>query len=285
MIFVVSVDVEEIPLKGHVIDYSTVVNGVPLLLDLFHDLAIPATFFVTRNAAKNATDTITEIAKHNHEIACHGEHLDPMCFQSAENEHACIKSATETIIEYVSVVPVGFRAPFNRINEETLRALIKLGYKYDSSVMPSSKLLSKYYYPKAPKAPYKPSLDDLCKSDSFPLVEIPICTLPVTKVPLGLSYMKLLGLNFFRLFLSNLRQEIVMFYLHTYDLFSLPSHMDLPLHFRLMYKKANGFEVLKHFLAYVSKTFTPKYISARGVLEYLDASRAQEPTFEDRQID
>lgn len=284
MIFVVSVDVEEIPLKGHVIDYSTVVKGVPVLLDLFHDLAIPATFFVTRNAAKNAPDTITEIVKRNHEVACHGEHLDPTCFQSAEKQHACIKSATETIIEYVRVVPVGFRAPFNRINEETIKALIKLGYQYDSSVMPSSKLLSRYYYPKAPKAPYKLSLDDLCQSGSFPLVEIPICTLPVTKVPLGLSYLKLLGLNFFRLFLANFKQEIVMFYLHTYDLFSLPSHMDLPLHFRLMYKRANGFEVLKNFLAYVSEAFAPKYVSARRVLEYLDANRTQEPTFEGRHI-
>ena len=274
MKFVVSVDVEEIPLKGHVIDYSTVVEGVPLLLDLFHDLAIPATFFVTRNVAKNATDAITEIAKHDHEIACHGEHLDPMCFQSAENQHACIKSATETITEYVNVVPVGFRAPFNRINGETLRALVELGYKYDSSVVPSSRLLSRYYYPKAPKTPYNPSLNDICKSGSLLLLEIPIYTLPVTKVPLGLSYMKLLGLDFFRLFLINLKQDIVMFYLHTYDPFSLPSHMDLPLHFRLMYKRANGFEVLKDFLVYVSETLSPKYICAREVLNHLRTTEA-----------
>lgn len=274
MIFVVSVDVEEIPLKGKINDYSTVVQGIPLLIDLFHDLGISSTFFVTSNVTRDSNDVIRELAKKNHEIACHGDHLSPLDFQNAANQYASIKSATETIREYINIVPEGFRAPFNRINEETLEALIKLGYKYDSSVMPSFRLLSKNYSPKAPKDPYNPSLTDVFKKGSSAIMEIPIYTLPVTKIPFGLSYMRLLGLSVYKFLFSHVKQDIVTFYLHTYDLFSLPKNMDLPLRFRLVSKSQPGFKMLREFLTYVSETFNPKYMCAREVLTHLQTNRA-----------
>lgn len=274
MIFVVSVDVEEIPLKGHINDYSTVVQGVPLLLDLFHEFGISSTFFVTSNVAKDTAHIIRELAKHDHEIACHGDHLTPLDFQNWATQYASLKSATETIQEHLNVVLEGFRAPFNRVNDATLRALIKLGYKYDSSVMPSSRLLSKNYYPEAPKDPYNPSLNNPYEKGASPILEMPISTLPLAKVPLGLSYMRLMGLSVFKFLFSQARQDIVTFYLHTYDLFSLPKNMDLPLRFRLISKSRPGFDLLRGFLAYVSETFAPEYLSAKEALNHLHVTTA-----------
>jgi hypothetical protein len=274
LIFVVSVDVEEIPMKGHINDYSTVIQGIPLLVDLFREFGISSTFFVTSNVAKDTTDTVRELAKHNHEIACHGDHLTPLDFQNDKTQYANLKSATETIEDHLNVVLEGFRAPFNRVDDATLRALIKLGYKYDSSVMPSSRLLSKYYYPEAPKDPYNPSLNNPYKKGSSPILEIPISTLPIAKVPLGLSYMRLMGLSLFKFLFSQTRQDIVSFYLHTYDLFSLPKNMDLPLRFRLISKSRPGFDLLRGFLTYVSETFTPEYLSAKEALNHLHVTTA-----------
>jgi peptidoglycan/xylan/chitin deacetylase (PgdA/CDA1 family) len=269
MIFTVSVDVEEIPLKDNKNDYSTVNEGIPLLLDLFDELNISSTLFVTKNVAEDATDSVLEAAKHNHEIACHGEHgrlLDP---EGHKYDYANVKRATETITGYLKITPVGFRAPFHKVNEETLTALIKLGYKYDSSVTPSSRLLDRLLLPKAPRTPYEPCLKNLCKNGSSSLVEIPISSLPIANIPLGLSYMRLLGLQFFKFFFSNMRQDVVMLYMHTYDLFPLPRNSYLPARFKLMYKIGDGFKSLKGFLAYVSETFSPKFICAREVLENL----------------
>jgi peptidoglycan/xylan/chitin deacetylase (PgdA/CDA1 family) len=269
MIFTVSVDVEEIPLKGNSNDYTSVVDGVPLLLDLFDDLGVSSTFFVTKDVAKDATDTILEAARCNHEIACHGEHGRLLDSETLKYDYGNIKRATETITNYLNLVPVGFRAPFHKVDEATLKALIKLGYKYDSSVTPSSRLLDRHFLPNAPKTPYNPCLEDLCRNGSSPIVEIPISSLPVANIPLGLSYMRLLGLRFFKFFFQNMRQDIVMLYLHTYDLFSLPSNSYLPARFKLMYKVGDGFKSLKGFLWYVSETFSPKFISAKEVLEHL----------------
>lgn len=261
--FIVSVDVEEIRLRNGGKDFSTINNGVPLLLDLLDEFGIRATFFVTGEAAKGATDILQEVVDRKHEIGCHGYESDGQPIFRIEEE-------TKRINHYLKVIPEGFRAHLFDINEDRLRSLVRLGYKYDSSVVPSSKVLNQHYLPKAPRTPYHPSLHNICQWGESPIVEIPIYTLPILGLPLGLSYVTLFGLKVYKYFLSNLDQEVVTLYLHPYDLFALHPLANVSFTFKLMHKRADGKgqEVLRGLLEYF-ETFSPKYICAREVLNYV----------------
>lgn len=255
----VSVDVEGIPLKGQGMDYSTVVRGIPLLLDLFAEFGINSTFFVTSDAVENTSKVLREIVKSGHEIGCHGD---------GNQEYTNLKIATETINHHLNVAPIGFRAHRHKINCETFSSLSKLGYKYDSSIVASSRLFNQEYSPRAPKTPYRPSKSDICVPGQMPLVEIPISALPVIKLPLGLSYIKLFGLKLYKFFLAQLDQEIIIAYLHPYDLFTLPNKVDAPLSFLISQKRRiNGFKVLLKLLEFIEEKFSPTYIRAKDVLD------------------
>lgn len=254
-----SVDVEGARLKDGRTDYSTIVDGVPILLDLFSKFGIQTTFFVTSDAAENTPHVLREITKDKHEIGCHA-------WGTLKN--ADLKAATEIITKYLDVIPIGFRAHRHKINCETLVSLSKLGYKYDSSIVASSKVFNREYSPRAPKTPYRPSLSDICVPGQMPLVEIPISALPVIKLPLGLGYIKLFSLKLYKLFLSGLNQETIIVYLHPYDLFFLPNKVDAPLNFLISQKRRiNGLKVLLKLLEFIEEKFSPTYIRAQDVLD------------------
>ena len=258
--FIISVDVEGIPLRDSGIDYSSIINGVPLLLDLFNEFNVCSTFFVTSDAAENTPRVLREVVKREHEIGCHAY---------GSQGYADLRGATDAINEHLNVSPIGFRAHRHKINGKTLVSLSRLGYKYDSSIVSSSRLFNNQYYPKAPKTPYHPSLNNICEEGSCSLIEIPISALPIIRLPIGLSYIKLFGLNLYKLFLSRLNQEIVTMYLHPYDLFPMPSNVDAPLDFIVAHKRrTKGFEVLQGLLEYLEEKFSPTYIRAQEMLNY-----------------
>ena len=258
--FIISVDVEGIPLRDSGMDYSSIINGVPLLLDLFSEFNVCSTFFVTSDAAENTAHVLREVIKREHEIGCHAY---------GSQGYADLKGATDTINEHFKVSPIGFRAHRHKINGKTLMWLSTLGYKYDSSIVSSSQLFNKHYYPKAPKTPYRPSLNNICEEGYCSLIEIPISALPIIRLPIGLGYIKLFGLNLYKLFLSRLNQEIVTMYLHPYDLFPLSGDVDAPLNFMLAQKRrTKGFEVLQGLLEHLEEKFSPAYIRAQEILNY-----------------
>jgi len=271
-LLLVSVDVEGARLKNGRTDYSTIIDGVPILLDLFSGFGVRSTFFVTSDAAENTSQVLRGIVKDKHEIGCHAW---------GTLEHANLKAATKTITKHLNITPIGFRAHRHKINCETLLSLSKLGYKYDSSIVASSRLFNREYSPRAPKTPYRPSLSDLCVPGQSPLLEIPVSSLPIIRLPLGLSYIKLFGLKLYKLFLSRLRQATIVVYLHPYDLFTLPSKVDAPLDFVLSQRgRANGFKVLTRLLEFLEEEFSPTYIRARDILDRnkLASQRGVEPS-------
>ena len=253
----ISVDVEGVPLRNGGVDYSTIVNGVPLLLDLFKESNVKATFYVTSDAAETTTDILREVIECGHEIGCHGY------------EHENLREATLKISDNLDVMPIGFRAHHNQINERILESLIKVGYKYDSSVVPSSRVLNRNYFPSAPQKPYHPSLYDISKYGGSPMIEVPISTLPILRLPLGLSYIMHFGLSLYKLFLLNTNSEIMNVYLHPYDLFISPDKRKAPFYFRFMYKeRGRGFQVLRNLLLYLKEKFSPTYICAQEILNH-----------------
>jgi hypothetical protein len=271
--FVFTVDVEGMPLKSGSFDYSSIVNGIPQLLDLFREYGVKSTFFLTSDVAENVADTIKEVISRGHEIACHGFEHRLLNLNSREEQFRYIKEATEIIGENIHITPIGFRAPVNKVNEKTLGVLAELSYKYDSSVAPSSRILNKYSIPNAPLTPYRPSMSNLSQRGESPVVEIPLSSLPWTGIPVRLSYIMLFGLDFFKFFLPKLKQNIVLILLHPYELFPLPNRTNFQVIeyrriFRLLYgkEKNRGWAILRELLEFVENRFHAKHICAKEVL-------------------
>jgi len=263
-----TVDVESIPLKSGTKDYSSVIEGIPILLDLFKEFDVFSTFFLTSDVAENTAYMIKEVAKRGHEIACHGAEHRLLNLDDRDQQFKNIGRATEAIRENLHIAPIGFRAPVNKVNEKTLDVLMELGYRYDSSVVPSFRILRKYYFPKAPRMPYRPSMYNISEKGQSSIIEIPISVLPRIKLPLVFSYMLLFGLDLFKFSLSSFDQEIMMFVMHTYDLFLLPNQVDAALGARILYKKGKGkrYMMLRDLLEFLETRFSPVYICAKEVL-------------------
>ncbi|WP_347554247.1 polysaccharide deacetylase [Robbsia sp. KACC 23696] len=106
--------------------------GVPKMLELFRDLELKATFFITGWSVEAHPAMAEAIVKDGHEIAHHGfDHLmpDPGSPHIVEE----VDRGLETLKRRLGVVPKGYRAPSGESCEE-LRVLLKeRGFLYSSS--------------------------------------------------------------------------------------------------------------------------------------------------------
>ncbi|BAF88734.1 polysaccharide deacetylase [Azorhizobium caulinodans ORS 571] len=106
--------------------------GVPKMLELFDQLEMKATFFITGWSVEAHPATCEAILKAGHEIGHHGfHHIMPMPGHPSLTEE--VDRGLETLKRRLGVVPVGYRAPYGESCEE-LRVLLKeRGLKYSSS--------------------------------------------------------------------------------------------------------------------------------------------------------
>ena len=182
---------------------------VPRVLDCFKAMEQKITFFIVGQDAaleKNAA-SIASIARAGHEIGNHSFHHEPWLHLYSEPQiEAEIASAEEHIENVTGQRTVGFRGPGFSCSESLLRVLKRRGYQYDCSTFPTylGPLARAYYFMTAnltpeekekrkalfgrffegwrPLKPYKWQLE---KGD---LIEIPVTTLPIFKVPIHISY-------------------------------------------------------------------------------------------------
>lgn len=102
-----------------------------------------------------------------------------------------IKRDVDLFEELTGKKPLGFRAPYFSMRRQDgwlLEALSDLGFKYDSSIIPTWTPL--YGMPSAPKIPYFPAISDLSKAESSgQVIELPITVWPSWRslpgVPVG----------------------------------------------------------------------------------------------------
>jgi len=266
--FLLTVDVEGMPMKDSSWDYSTVLEGVPLLLDIFDEFGIRSTFFVSSDVAANVTDTMNEVIRSGHEVGCHGYNHQPLNLNDQKQQFADLLEATKTIQDHLNTNLVGFRAPFCRIGESTLPILTKLGYKYDSSVVPSPKLYSRHYFPNAPHEPYTPSNSNIERKGDSAITEIPISTLPIFGLPLGLSYCMLFGLKFYKSLLLHFNREIMTLYVHNYDFYSIPREAKVSTLFKLPYLrgKEQKIRLFRELLEFLKEKFSLTFLPAKEAL-------------------
>lgn len=183
---------------------------VPRILSFLDDRELKITFFVVGQDAELETNhaSITSIAQAGHEIANHSFHHEPWLHLYSPNELEREFERSEMAIRRLTgVQTVGFRGPGFSLSNEVLRMLIRRGYRYDGSTFPTylGPIARAYYF-------FKSSLSRAEKEDRRELfgswkdgfqsnkpfqwsegderlLEIPVTTMPVFKVPIHGSYL------------------------------------------------------------------------------------------------
>jgi len=183
---------------------------IPHILDVLDELELKITFFIV------GKDTETEenrkylrmITDRGHEVGNHSYHheswLQTYSYEKIDNE---ITSAEDAIFSATGQRPKGFRGPGFSWSMDLLEVLRKRGYQYDASTLPTwlGPIARAYYFwksdlPKEEKVarkelfgkfsdglrPNKPYYHQLANTGK--LLEIPVTTIPILRVPFHLSY-------------------------------------------------------------------------------------------------
>jgi hypothetical protein len=181
--------------------------AVPRFRELLAELSLPATFFAigedlldgeARDALRGARAAGIEVGNHSH------SHDYALARRPAPEVEQEVRRGAEAIQAAVGEPPVGFRAPGYTLSAALYGALCEAGYLYDSSTFPATP----YYAAKAlvmggltllgrpsrsildtprvlgaPRGPYRPDAAAPYRRGQGPVLELPIATAPITRLP------------------------------------------------------------------------------------------------------
>lgn len=293
----------------------------PPVLDALDQLGLRITFFcvgVDADREENLA-AFQSLTARGHEIGNHSYEHEPWLHRYARDQLAEeLTRAEEALERATGQRPLGFRGPGYSWSPDLLELLAERGYHYDASTLPTylGPLARRYYFMTARlspaqrreraalfgsfrdgRRPVQPYLWALPSSRR--LLELPVTTFPVLKVPFHLSYLLYLGRVSEALMLVYLRTALAAcrlagiepsFLLHPLDLLGgdqvrqlafFPG-MDLPGQRKIrIFLKVLG--VLGEHFRLVNMSAHAAAIVARGGLREVRASRPdQRPPGSDR---
>ena len=183
---------------------------VPRVLRFLAERGLKITFFIVGQDARTAGNrpALAAITAAGHEVGNHSFRHEPWLHLYTDDEvEAEIARAEAAIMEATGQRPTGFRGPGFSISTTVLATLKRRGYRYDASTFPTflGPLARAYYFFTAklskeereqrkelfggvregfrPLRPYHWRLDD------GPLLELPVTTMPLFRVPFHVSYL------------------------------------------------------------------------------------------------
>jgi peptidoglycan/xylan/chitin deacetylase (PgdA/CDA1 family) len=186
----------------------------PRALEVLARHGLRITFFVVGQdaALPENRDALGALARAGHEIGNHSFRHEPWLHRYSEAElDEELARAEEAIEAATGVHTDGFRGPGYSLSETTLQVLLRRGYAYDASTLPTyiGPLARAYYFRTAKLTaeqraerellygtwadgrravrPYRWVVDDRT------LLELPVTTLPGIKVPIHVSYLLMLS--------------------------------------------------------------------------------------------
>ena len=188
---------------------------VPRVLDFLRARGLTITFFVVGAdaAVKSNRGLLRALADAGHEIGNHSFHHEPWLhlYTPAQVEEE-IARAEEAIVAATGRRPIGFRGPGFSLSGAVLRVLARRGYLYDASTFPTylMPLARAYYFLtakfSAEEKRLRQSLGGTFWAGLRPLqpyrweghgelIELPVTTMPLFKVPIHVSYLHCLGVR------------------------------------------------------------------------------------------
>lgn len=184
---------------------------VPRMLELFDGHGLTATVFVVgADAARDdGARAVAAIAAAGHEVGNHSYEHEPWLHRYERGRLEEELARTEDALEAAGAPrPTGFRGPGYSLSPELVGLLVERGYAYDASTLPTwiGPLARAYYFRSAslsaeqraerewlfgsaneglrPVHPYRWRLDDAGE-----LLELPVTTMPLLRVPMHVSYL------------------------------------------------------------------------------------------------
>jgi peptidoglycan/xylan/chitin deacetylase (PgdA/CDA1 family) len=199
-------------------------RGLEALLDCCDRYHMTGTIFFTGRFAEAYPALVRECYMRGHQLGTHGwahgslEQDEDFRTAGIEQQREWIRRATHAVEQAAGVRPVIFRAPNLWIGETTLRVLEEEGYLYDSSV-PARRFdlgfgrvhYLKYFW--APSEPYRLSQNDLSRSGTSPITEVPPSAL---MFPINMATLRVLGLRVLTRMINWIGRESrhLVFYCH-----------------------------------------------------------------------
>jgi peptidoglycan/xylan/chitin deacetylase (PgdA/CDA1 family) len=206
---------------------------VPRFIEVLGDMHMPVTVFIVGQDAAIESNhaALRMIPAAGHSVGNHSFHHEPWLHAYSNEQIATeIDAATDAIVSATGSRPIGFRGPGFSLSDATLRTLAERGYAYDASTLPTyiGPLARAYYFMTAkltpeerekrkalfggvkdglrPIRPYQWNLGDRT------LLEVPVTTFPLLKIPIHFSYVlylatfsKLAAMTYFRAAMATCR--------------------------------------------------------------------------------
>ena len=187
---------------------------VPRVLDILETRRLKITFFVVgQDAALDShCEVLRSIALAGHEIGNHSFRHEPWLHLYKPQELADeLARAEDAIVAATGCQPVGFRGPGFSFSQQLIAELARRGYEYDASTFPTflGPLARLYYFlstnlSRDERAERKQLFGRISEGFrtlhpyvwpglSRSLLEIPVTTMPIFKLPIHVSYLLYLG--------------------------------------------------------------------------------------------
>jgi hypothetical protein len=225
--------------------------ALPRFGELFSSLGIRATFFVIGDDLSHEANrqVVRRLHAAGHEIANHTQtHAYNFVRLNRRRKRDEIERAGQVIESVTGEKPVGFRSPGYDVDRHVLEILLELGYRYDSSVMPSllnlpfkmvqmlmrkNRSISGYGglgLSLAPNRPYHPDLRSIRRSTgTAPLWEIPVSCVPYLRLPFYANFNLLTGDRLFQLSSALARGKDCNYVFHAVEMLDM-SEIDPRIH-------------------------------------------------------
>jgi peptidoglycan-N-acetylglucosamine deacetylase len=191
---------------------------IPRIVRLIERIGRPITVFVVGADAARPEhhELLQSLVAAGCELGNHSFHHQPWLHRfSADAIDDELSSAAEAIEQASGYRPVGFRGPGYSVTPDVLRTLVRQDYRYDASTLPTvvgpvaraiyfrstdlsvaqreerSELFGHTRDGLASLRPYRLSVE--ADGSRQTLLELPVTTLPIARVPIHLSYVLTLG--------------------------------------------------------------------------------------------
>ncbi|MFC2002741.1 polysaccharide deacetylase family protein [Chloroflexota bacterium] len=227
---------------------------IPELVSFFKERNIPLTCFVQGSLFETHPAQIEELMTLDAEFELHSYSHPRPGKTDFEFE---VKKGTEAYRRFFAKDPLGYRAPLGYFNGKTdYEVLVSNGFKFDSSMWP---FLRPGVFNNLRK-PTKPYFVNDSRIIEFPA---PVFS-SVIRIPIALSYIKLLSKPYLYLLRTSLFPRLIIFNFHLHDLFELSSSKKIPFEkcsimyskiFRRIYYEGqlNGLKLLDEFMSLCHK--------------------------------
>jgi polysaccharide deacetylase family protein (PEP-CTERM system associated) len=199
---------------------SRIDRSTKILLDLFDEYHVLATFFIVGWVADQNPNLVRDIVARGHEPGCHSYWHRTVYSLTPEEFREDTRRARDRIEQAGGERVLGYRAPTWSITNECLWALDilgELGFEYDSSIYPIHHDL--YGIPSAARFPYKHHLNQGGELQEFPPATVRIAgvTLPAA----GGGYLRMLPLSYTHFAFQQFERKTsfpLVVYLHPWEL-------------------------------------------------------------------